>query len=343
MMNGLFLDRRSLLALGASLAFPQFAFAQGALEKKSLTLGVGGKTLLYYLPLTIAERLGFFKEQGLEVEIQDFGGGAKALQSLIGGSADCVTGAYEHTIRMQAKGQDVRAVIELGRFPAIVIGVRKEFADKVKSAADLKGLKIGVTAPGSSTYLTAAYAMQKAGLKTSDAAFIGIGAGASAVAAVKRGDVDAISHLDPVIAKLEADGDIVVLVDTRTESGTRSLFGESNPAAVLYLKQDFITANPNTTQALVNALYKALNWLAKASPEDVAAAVPPEYHLGDRALYLRSVKASQESYSRSGIVTPSGQQSVYSMLKQLDPELATSNVDLARTFESRFVAKATTG
>ncbi len=75
-----------------------------------MTLGVGGKPLLYYLPLTIAERRGFFKEEGLEVEINDFGGGAKSLQALIGGSVDVVTGAYEHTIRMQAKGQDVRAV-----------------------------------------------------------------------------------------------------------------------------------------------------------------------------------------------------------------------------------------
>ena len=90
-----------------------------------MTLGVGGKPLLYYLPLTIAERKGFFKEQGLEVEINDFGGGAKSLQALIGGSVDVVTGAYEHTIRMQAKGQDVRAVTELGRFPAIVIAVEE--------------------------------------------------------------------------------------------------------------------------------------------------------------------------------------------------------------------------
>ena len=97
-------------------------------EKKQLTLGVGGKTALYYLPLTICERLGYFKEQGLEVTINDFRGGAQSLQALVGGSVDVVTGAYEHTIRMQAKGQDVRALIELGRFPGIVVALRKEKA-----------------------------------------------------------------------------------------------------------------------------------------------------------------------------------------------------------------------
>jgi NitT/TauT family transport system substrate-binding protein len=101
-------------ALGSALAGT--AMAQNV-EKKELTLGVGGKTALYYLPLTICERLGYFKEQGLDVTINDFRGGAQSLQALVGGSVDVVTGAYEHTIRMQAKDQDVRAVIELGRYP----------------------------------------------------------------------------------------------------------------------------------------------------------------------------------------------------------------------------------
>ena len=262
------------------------ALAQAA-EKPNVTLGVGGKALLYYLPLTVAERKGFFKEQGLDVTINDFGGGAKSLQALVGGSVDVVTGAYEHTIRMQAKGQDIRAVVELGRFPGITIAVRKDLADKVKSAADFKGLKIGVTAPGSSTSLTAQYAMVKAGLKATDAPIIGVGAGASAVAAMKQGQVDVISHLDPVTSKLEADGDVVALIDTRTEAGTKALFGGSNPAAVLYLKNDFAEKNPVTTQKLVNAFVKALKWLETAKPEDVADLVPAEYHLGDKPLYLR--------------------------------------------------------
>ncbi|WP_262273090.1 MULTISPECIES: ABC transporter substrate-binding protein [Microvirga] len=338
------MERRTFLktagALGLSAAFGPRAFAQGAPEKAKVTLGVGGKPLLYYLPLTIAERKGFFKEQGLEVEINDFGGGAKSLQALIGGSVDVVTGAYEHTIRMQAKGQDVVAVTELGRFPAIVIAVRKDKAGQIKSAADFKGLKIGVTAPGSSTALTAQYAMVKAGLKPSDAAIIGVGSGASGVAAMKKGEIDVISHLDPVIAKLEADGDIQILIDTRTEAGTRALFGGSNPAATLYTKKDFIEQNPQTTQRLVNAFVKSLKWLQTAKPEDIAATVPEEYYLGDKPLYLKAVQNSLESYSRDGIIQMTGMQSVLDMLRQLDPELKDAKVDLAATFNDRFVRQA---
>ncbi|HEX2553413.1 MAG TPA: ABC transporter substrate-binding protein [Microvirga sp.] len=338
------MERRTFLigagVAGLGAAVGHRAFAQGAPEKPKVTLGVGGKALLYYLPLTVAERKGYFKEEGLEVEINDFGGGARSLQALIGGSVDVVTGAYEHTIRMQAKGQDVRALTELGRFPAIVIAVKKDKAGQVKSAADFKGLKIGVTAPGSSTALTAQYAMVKAGLKAADAAIIGVGAGASAVAAVKKGEIDLISHLDPVIAKLESDGDVQVLIDTRTEAGTRALFGGSNPAATLYSKKDFIDRNPVTTQRLVNAFVKSLKWLQTAKPEDVADLVPAEYHLGDKPLYIKAVQNSLESYSRTGIVPPEGMASVMDMLKQLDPELKDAKVDLAATFDDRFVRKA---
>ncbi|MGF9763875.1 ABC transporter substrate-binding protein [Microvirga sp. 0TCS3.31] len=340
------MERRTFLigtgAIALSGGFSRSALAQAKLEKSKVTLGVGGKPLLYYLPLTIAERKGFFKEEGLEVEINDFGGGAKSLQALIGGSVDIVTGAYEHTIRMQAKGQDVRAITELGRFPAIVIAVKKDKAGQIKTAADFKGLKIGVTAPGSSTALTAQYAMVKAGLKPTDAAFIGVGSGASAVAAMQKGEIDVISHLDPVISKLESDGDISLLIDTRTEAGTRALFGGSNPAATLYTKKDFIDANPVTTQHLVNAFMKSLKWLQTAKPEDVAATVPPEYHLGDRPLYLKAVQNSLESYSRTGIVPPDGMTSVMDMLKQLDPELKDAKVDLSSTFDDRFVRQAAT-
>ena len=334
--------RLSLLVLALILALAGGARGQ-AIEKKQLTLGVGGKSALYYLPLTICERLGYFKEQGLDVIIEDFRGGAQSLQALVGGSVDVVTGAYEHTIRMQAKGQDIRAVIELGRFPGIAVGLRKDRAPAYKSAADLKGTKIGVTAPGSSTHFFVMYLMSKAGLAPSDASYIGVGAAASAVAAMKRGEIDALSNVDPMITRLEQDGDIKIIADSRTEEGTRAIFGGSNPAAVLYLKHQFAQSNPNTVEALVNAFYKTLKWLEKATPDEIAATVPEEYFLGDKALYLAAVKANKQVYSLTGLVAPAGMQSSADMLTAFDPELKAAKVDLSRTFEDRFVRKAAGG
>lgn len=328
---------RLLAAACLTIAASASAFAQ-APEKPKLTLGVGGKALLYYLPLTIAERKGFFKEQGLDVEIQDFSGGARSLQALVGGSVDVVTGAYEHTIRMQAKGQDIRAVIELGRFPAIAVAVKKD--RKWNSPADFKGMKIGVTAPGSSTNMLMNFVMARAGLSPSDASFIGIGSAQSALAAMQKGEIDAVSHLEPVLSFLERAGEVRVVIDTRTEEGTRALFGGSNPAAVLYAKKSFIDQNPRTMQALTNVFYKTLQWLKTASPEDIAATVPPEYLLGDKELYMLSAKNSKAAYSLTGVLDPSGMKSTSDMLTKFDPELAGANVDLAKTFDDRFVKKA---
>jgi NitT/TauT family transport system substrate-binding protein len=331
-------------ALVSSLAGAAHGQAPGqAVEKKQLTLAVGGKTALYYLPLTICERLGYFKEQGLDVTINDFRGGAQSLQALVGGSVDIVTGAYEHTIRMQAKGQAIRAVIELGRFPGIVVGLRKDRAASYKSAADLKGTKIGVSAPGSSTNFFVMYLMSKAGLKPTDASYIGVGIGPSAVAAMKKGEIDAISNLDPMMTKLEQEGDIKVVADSRTEEGTRAIFGGSNPAAVLYARQDFIDKNPNTMQALVNAFHKTLQWLEKATPEQIAATVPEEYFLGDKALYVAAVKANKPVYSLTGVIPAAGMKSAADMLLAFDEELKGANIDLAKTFDDRFVKRAAAG
>jgi NitT/TauT family transport system substrate-binding protein len=331
--------RLFLATLAAALALTGAAQAQ-APEKRQITLAVGGKTALYYLPLTIAERLGHFKEQGLDVTINDFRGGAQSLQALAGGSVDVVTGAYEHTIRMQAKGQDVRAVIELGRFPGIVLGVRKDRAQAYKSPADLKGMKVGVSAPGSSTNFFVMYLMAKAGLKPTDASYIGVGIGPSVIAAVVKGEIDAMSNLDPMMTKLELDGQIRVVADSRSEEGTRAIFGGSNPAAVLYTKQDFITRNPNTVQALATAFYKTLKWLERATPEQITATVPEEYWLGDKALYTAAVKASKPAYSVTGVIPAAGMQSASDMLVAFDDELKNAKLDLAKTFDDRFVKKA---
>jgi sulfonate transport system substrate-binding protein len=321
-----------MLAAGAASA--------QAPEKKDIKLGVGGAPALYYLPLALTEKLGYFKEQGLNVEINDFKGGSQSLTALVGGSADVVTGAYEHTLRMQVKGQDILAVIELGRYPGIVLAVKKDRADRIKSAADLKGAKIGVTAPGSSTNMMVWFLMAKAGLKPDDASYIGVGAGAGAIAAIQKGEIDAISNVDPVIAKLESTNEVVVLAESRTTAGTTKVFGGPMSAAVLYMKRDFMTKNPNTVQALVNAFYKTLKWMEKASPEQIADNVPQEYWLGDKALYLAAVKANLQVYSRDGIVTADSQKRSLDFLKQFDKEIAGATVDPAKTWDDTFVKKA---
>jgi len=327
------------VVMAALLASPAEA-QQAKPEKTDIKLAVGGKPLLYYLPLTIAERKGFFKEEGLNVEISDFAGGAKSLQALIGGSADVVTGAFDHTIQMQAKGQPITAVVLLGRYPGIVLGLTKEAAAKYKSPKDLKGMKIGVTAPGSSTNFMVNYMLAKEGLKPEDVSFIGVGGGPAAVAAMKRGELDGISNLDPVITQLERAGDIVAVADTRTTEGSSQVYGGPYPAAVLYTTPEFITKNPNTVQALTNAFVKTLKWLQTAKTEEIVAALPEEYFLGDRALYTQALERSKPTYSPDGTFTKEGAENAAKVLSGFDPAVAKAQIDLSKTYDDRFVKKA---
>jgi NitT/TauT family transport system substrate-binding protein len=334
-------DRRTFVAGIASLplcAIPIGAADAQQIERPSLKLGVANKAHLYYLPLTLAERRGHFKDYGLTITMSDFEGGGQSLDALLTGSVDVVTGAYEHTLHTQAKGQDIRAVIELGRFPGIVLAVGKD--RPFESHADLKGMKIGVTAPNSSSHFFVLYLMAKAGLAPSDATFIGIGGAQAAVDAMKAGGIDAISNLDPVITRLQQDNAIRIITDTRFPRVNYEIFGGTNPAAVLYSKQEFIAANPNTMQALVNAFYKTLKWIATATTDEIVDTIPAEYFLGDRAIYVRALKANLLVYSKTGIITRQGMNSALNMLATFDADLKGAKVDLSKTFDDRFIRRA---
>ena len=301
---------------------------------------MGGKNLFYYLPLTIAEQLGYFKDEGLQVEIPDFAGGAKALQALVGGSADVVSGAYEHTINMQAKNQPIMSFVLQGRAPQIVLAVSTRNMPGYKSIADLKGKKIGVTAPGSSTAMMASYVLAKAGLKASDVSFIGVGASSGAISAVKSGQVDAIANLDPVITMRQRDNLIKVVADTRTLKDTQSVYGGPMPAACLYTPVKFVQDNPGTTQALANAMVRALRWLQKAGPSDIVKTVPDSYLLGDRALYLAAWERVREAISPDGLMPEAGPATALRMLQTFEDSLKGKPIDLGKTYTNNFARKA---
>jgi NitT/TauT family transport system substrate-binding protein len=336
------MHRRQFLSAGAALLVAGWAtrgHAQ-APEKKSVTIAVGGKNLLYYLPLTIAEQLKYFQAEGLDVSIVDFAGGAKALQAVVGGSADVVSGAFEHTLNMQAKGQMMRAFVLQGRAPQIVLAVSNKTMPNFKSVADLKGKKIGVTAPGSSTNIMANYVLAKAGLKPTDVSIIGVGASQSAVAAMQAGQIDAISNLDPVITILQRAGDIKIVADTRDVAEADRVFGGPMPAGCLYAPVAFLEKNPNTAQALVNAVVRANKWIQQAGPSEIIKVVPESYLLGDRAIYIDAFLKAKGALSPDGLIPDAGSATALRALASVDPAMAGAKLDLKANYTNEFVKKA---
>ncbi len=330
---------QAALLAASAIAAPAL-HAQSKIEKKKIALSVGGKAGFYYLPLTLAEQLGYFKDEGLDVEISDFAGGARALQAVVGGSADVCSGAFEHTVNLQSKNQFFRAFVLQGRAPQIAMGISTKLVGSFKSFADLKGKKIGVSAPGSSTNMMANLLLSRAGLKPGDVSYIGVGTSAGALTALRSGQIDAISNIDPVMTMLEQKGDVKILADTRTLKGTLEVFGGPMPAGCLYAPQEFIQRNPNTCQALANAMVHALKWLQTAGPSDIIKTVPEGYLLGDRALYLAAFGNVRESFAIDGLIPEEGVKTALKALASFDPSIKADKIDLSRTYTNEFARRA---
>jgi NitT/TauT family transport system substrate-binding protein len=316
------------------------SLAQAQIEKRDVHIAIGGKSALYYLPLTIAEQLGYFKDEGLNVRISDFPGGTRSLEAVVGGSADVVSGAYEHTINMQSRKLHFQAFVLAGACPQISVGIVASRAASYKSPKDLKGLKVGISAPGSSTNMVINYLAATGGLKPSDFSVVGVGAGATVIAAVDQGKVDALSQTDPAMTILEKSGKIKVIAETRTPQGTEKIFGGPMPAASLYAPIEFIRKNPNTVQALTNAMVRALIWMQDASPQQILATVPEQYLLGNKAMYLFAFNNVKTAYSRDGLFSEAGAKTTLKALASFNPAIKPAEIKLADTYTNEFVKKA---
>ena len=327
--------RKLLLAL---LVAAPAAHAQ--LEKTDVHIAVGGKSGLYYLPLVLTERLNYFKHEGLNVRISDFAGGTRSLEAVVGGSADVVAGAYEHTINMQSRKQSFQAFVLMGAAPQISVGISSKLAEKYKSPKDLKGLKVGISAPGSSTNMVINYLAAQGGLKPTDFSVIGVGAGATVVAAVDQGRVDVISQTDPAVTILEKEGKVKVIAETRTPEGTAKLFGGPMPAASFYAPIDFVKKNPGTVQALTNAMVRTLIWMQAASPQQILDVVPEEYMLGNKAMYLYAFNNVRPAYSKDGFFPEAGARTTLKALMSFNPAIKAEEINLAETYTNEFVKKA---
>ncbi len=327
-----------LCRAGAALAV--LALACGAAAAK-ITIAIGGAGCLCYLPTVLAEELGEYKKAGVEIELVNFKGGSQALTAVIGGSADVVSGYYDHCVNLAAKNQNLQAFVVYDRYPGLVLGVSPRHTAAINSVRDLAGKKVGVSAPGSSTDFFLKFLLARNAVATDSVAVIGIGLDAAAVAAMERGAVDAAVMLDPTPTLLNARfPPLKILSDTRTEADTLSVFGGEYPGGALYARGDWITRHEKETQALANAILATLKWIHSHTPEEIMAKTPDDLVGPDKALYLAALKNAIPMYSTTGRMDPKGAEAVLKVFSQSSPDVAKAKIDLARTYTNRFVEQA---
>jgi NitT/TauT family transport system substrate-binding protein len=330
----------------AATVLALFLISAPASAQSKVTIAVGGGACLCYLPTVLANQLGEYEKAGLKVDLVDLKGGSDALKAVLGGSADVVSGYFDHCVNLAAKKQELQSFVVYDRYPGEVLVVSPTHTAEIKSIRDLAGKKVGVSAPGSSTDFFLKFLLKKNGIDPTSVAVIGVGLGATAVAAMEQGQIDAAVMLDPSVTVLQGSHpDLRILSDTRTEKDTLSVFGGEYPGGALYSTAAWVASHEKEAQALTNAILNTLNWIHTHSAEDIMEKMPPEMVGKNRELYLAALKNTIAMYSQTGKMDPKGADAVLAVFSVGSPEVAKANIDVSKTWTNKFVdsAKKTTG
>ncbi|MEV0259783.1 ABC transporter substrate-binding protein [Streptomyces sp. NPDC050617] len=301
---------------------------------------VGGLDKIIYLPAMLTQKLGYFKREGVDVQLLTEPAGVQATTSLVAGDVQGVVGFYDHTLDLQVKGKHVESVVQFARTPGEVEVVSKKSASRLGSPKDFKGKKLGVTGLGSSTDFLTKYLAVRNGVDVSEFTPVAVGAGQTFISALQQGSIDGGMTTDPTVAQVVAKDAGKVLVDMRTPEGSKAALGGLYPAASLYMNTDWVKGNKATVQRLANAFVKTLKWMRAHTPEEIAAKMPADYAQGGKELYVQAIKSSLPMFTDDGVMPADGPRTVHEVLKAFNPTLKNATVDLEKTYTTEFVRKA---
>ncbi|WP_426396004.1 ABC transporter substrate-binding protein [Ralstonia sp. R-29] len=311
-----------------------------AQDPTRLTLMVSGTAKMIYLPATLAQRLGYFRDEGLDVELLSQPAGVDAESELLTGFAQGVVGFYDHTIDLQAKGKEVRAIVVFSQVPGEAEVVSTRVAATVQSLPDLRGRTLGVTGLGSSTSFLTRYLMAQQGLSAADYTMLPVGAEQSFVSALRSGRIDAGMTTDPTASRLVRNGEARILLDLRTLESTRAALGGPYPAACLYLQTEWLEAHPDVAAKLARAFVRTLRYLHTHSADAIAAHMPAEFRRDHPELYVKTLAAALPTFSTDGRMPDDGPPTVLRVLAASNANARDKHIDLSRTYTNEFVDQA---
>ncbi|PVE11230.1 ABC transporter substrate-binding protein [Streptomyces scopuliridis] len=326
------------LALGTLTACGSDSSTSGSGGKVKIM--VGGLDKVIYLPAMLTQKLGYFKDEGVEVELLTEPAGVQATTSLVSGDVQGVVGFYDHTLDLQVKGKQVESVVQFSHASGEVEVVSNKAAATITSPKDFKGKKLGVTGLGSSTDFLTKYLAVNDGVQTEQFTPVAVGAGQTFISALQQGSIDGGMTTDPTVAQILDKKLGKVLIDMRTPEGSKAALGGPYPSSSLYMNTDWVNSNKETVQKLANAFVKTLKWMSTHSPEEIAAKMPADYAQGGKDLYARAIKSTLPMFTTDGVMPADGPETVERVLKAFNPNLQNATVDLSKTFTTEFAEKA---
>jgi NitT/TauT family transport system substrate-binding protein len=328
---------RALLLLATLAgALPSPARAQ---QIDSVNIATGGIALFNYIPIVLADRIGAFKKENLKVEINDFQGGQRSIEALVGGSVDIAIATYENVPLLQSKGVTLTTTALLNRSIGAVIAVTAKNAG-VKEPKDVKGFAFGVSSVGSATHRILNLYLGKGGLTGDDVSVHTLGGGAGALALIKSGRLDGFVHSEPVVSQALKDGTMKVLVDGRTEAGMKYLYGGYIAATVVLTTPAYIEKKPEVVQKFVNAMVTTLKWMQTATPDEITATVPAEYIGPDKSMYRDAISLQIPIFSADGALRRDELERTIASMRSEGQIKANQKIEVDKTYNDRFVTAA---
>jgi NitT/TauT family transport system substrate-binding protein len=344
------------LGMAGLVSFPVLAAKSSAVspaskpEKRSITLATTSIAAMPYLPLLVAQHKGFFAQQGIEVQISEQQSAARAMAALASGGADLFCGWLENVFSAQARALALQSFVLLGQAPMMAVGVstRSGLSAPASSAlpdlAKLRGRKIGVVALNSPTHTIALSALRRARLQDTDVGWVSVGSPASAHAALRSGQIDALVHLDPFMLQLQERGEIIILADMRSPLTAFQVLGMHVPSSCVAAPQDFLQNFPGTAQACSDGLVQALRWLAQASLKDLlqlqqnyASVAAENTQAIDAQSFVASYQRLRLAYSADGMCSPQMASDLWRIMQEAEPALQLEKLDVMRSINNALV------
>jgi NitT/TauT family transport system substrate-binding protein len=327
--------RASLAALAAAWALNAAAAPRPAPAPR-IVLAVDGVEETRNLPALIAERLGYFRDEGLTVTLVDAPASPSPAELMKDGRADGAVAFYHHTFMSQADdGAVTEDVATLGVAPALKLMVATRLHGKVRTAADLKGLRIFTGGANSGKTTATNWLMLHAGLGLDAYQPLKPTTAKQMAEALASGAADAVMSHEPDAGYYEASGAAFMLADLSSPEGVRAALGEVFPSTALYMPRAFVAAHPDEVRRLVRALLRANAFIQGHDAEAIAQVLPPRALGKDRAAFLRTLASDKRMFETDGRTAPAAAQAEWRAMTALTPKYG--RIDLAATYTNRFV------
>ena len=330
-------NKFNLSTLAQALGLAAIVFVSGtALAADKVTIIVGGYEKHIYLPAKLAEGLGYFKAEGLDVDLLNEASGVDAENEMLAGAVQGVVGFYDHCVDLQTKGKYVESVVQFSQAPGEVELVSSKHPE-IKSMADLRAKSLGVTGLGSSTNFLSQYLMVKSGVPLGEFSTIPVGAGTTFIAAMQQDKIQAGMTTEPTISRMLKTGDARILVDMRSMEKTKAALGGAYPAASLYMSTEWVEKNKPTVQKLANAFVKTLKFINTHSAAEIADKMPKDFYAGDKDGYVKALADGKAMFTADGVMPAGGPETVLAVLSAFSKNVKGKTVDLSKTYTTEFV------